>query len=90
MVAFGLNPDGIVAIRVADHAPTSLDSVAAPSNHTDTMPLCLIPWSLLSEEIFDICAVNVLRDTDYWRGYPIITTSASIPLVELIAPRLSE
>lgn len=75
-------------MRIEDNAPTSLDSVVAPSSHTETIPPMRAPCSLLLEEMFDICAVKVLGDTDYWRGYPIMATSASIPLAELIAPSL--
>lgn len=51
-------------MRIEDHAPTSLDSVAAPSSHTETIPPMRAPRSLLLEEMFDICAVKVLGDTD--------------------------
>lgn len=79
-------------MRIADHAATSLDSVAAPSNQTDTMPLCLIPWSLLPEEMFDICAVNVLGDTDYclWpRTLRIAIMSVILELPFATSPAMS-
>ena len=88
-----------VVLKVAyiDDEPSSIGTVTEPKvlSVSSYMIVILAKPATLRESVtlslsLGFPSKSTVGDTDYWRGYPIMATSASIPLAELIAPRLSE